>query len=116
MEVEGGRMATQNAKHNEVKRFGQRMVNDHSAANNELKSIASSKGVQVPSSGKSMGSWKNDKEYIDMMIRDHEKDLAEFQAEASNGSDPDLKRFANKTSKVVQKHLNMAKEIQGKLK
>jgi len=48
MEVEGGRMATQNAKHGEVKKFGERMVNDHSAANNELKSIAASKGVQVP--------------------------------------------------------------------
>jgi putative membrane protein len=116
MEVEGGRMATQNAKHNEVKRFGERMVNDHSQANNELKSIAASKGVQVPSSGKSMGNWKNDKEYMDMMVKDHEKDLAEFQAEANDGSDPDVKKFANKTSKIIQKHLNMAKEIQGKLK
>lgn len=116
MEVEGGRMASQNAKHGEVKKFGERMVNDHSAANNELKSIAASKGVQVPSSGKSMGKWKNDKDYMDMMVKDHEKDLAAFQAEAKDGSDPDVKKFANKTSKVVEKHLNMAKEIQGKLK
>ena len=116
MEVEGGRMATQNAKHNEVKRFGERMVTDHSKANDELKSIASSKGVQLPSSGKSMGKWKNDKDYMDMMVKDHEKDLAEFQAEAKDGSDPEVKKFANKTSKIIEKHLNLAKEVQGKVK
>jgi putative membrane protein len=115
MEVEGGRMASQNAKHGEVKKFGERMVTDHSAANNELKSIASSKGVQLPA-GKSPGKWKNDKDYMDMMVKDHEKDLAAFQAEAKDGSDPEVKKFANKTSKVIEKHLNMAKEIQGKLK
>jgi len=116
MEVEGGRMASQNAKHADVKKFGERMVNDHSAANNELKSIAASKGVQLPSSGKSPGKWKNDKDYMDMMVKDHEKDLAAFQAEASNGSDPDVKKFAHKTSKMIEKHLSMAKDIQGKLK
>jgi putative membrane protein len=53
---------------------------------------------------------------MDVMVKDHEKDLAEFQGEAKEGSDPDLKRFADKTSKVIQKHLDMAKEIQGTLK
>jgi putative membrane protein len=53
---------------------------------------------------------------MDMMVKDHEGDLAEFQDEAKNGSDPDLKRFADKYSKVVQKHLDLAKETQGKLK
>jgi putative membrane protein len=56
-----------------------------------------------------------DKAYMNMMVKDHEKDLAEFQAEAKDGSDPDVKNFADKTAKVVQEHLDLAKETQGKL-
>jgi putative membrane protein len=115
MEVEGGKMAGQNAKHPDVKKFGNRMVADHTKANTELMAIASARGVQAPAM-KSPGSWKNDKAYMDMMVKDHEKDLSEFQAEASGGSDPELKKFANKTSKIIEKHLQMAREIQGKLK
>ena len=51
-----------------------------------------------------------------MMVNDHEKDLAEFQKEAQNGSDPDLKKFAEKTSKVISEHLAMARDINKKLK
>ncbi len=53
---------------------------------------------------------------MDMMIKDHEKDLAEFKEEASSGSDPDVKKFADDTAKIVQEHLDLAKETQGKLK
>jgi putative membrane protein len=115
MEVAMGRMAEQNAQNDDVKSFGRRMVTDHGKANDELKSIASKKGVQLPNKEPS-GKWTSDKAYMDMMVRDHEKDLAEFKQEANSGSDPDLKKFADDTSKVIQEHLDMAKDIQGKLK
>ena len=115
MEVEDGKMAAKNAKNADVKKFGNRMVTDHSKANSELISLASAKGVQLPAA-KSAEKWKNDKTYMDMMVKDHEKDISEFQAEAKSGNDADLKKFASKTSKVIEKHLQMAKEIQGKLK
>jgi len=115
MEVTMGKMAEQNAKSDDVKSFGKRMVTDHSKANDELKSIASKKGVQLPSKEHS-GKWTSDKAYMDMMIKDHEKDLAEFKEEASSGSDPDVKKFADDTAKMVQEHLDLAKETHGKLK
>src|SRR5437868_2696998 len=115
MEVAMGRMAEQNAQSDDVKSFGKRMVTDHSKANDELKSIASKKGVQLPTKEHS-GKWTSDKAYMDMMVEDHEKDLAEFKEEASTGSDPDVKKFADDTAKMVQEHLDLAKEIQGKLK
>jgi putative membrane protein len=115
MEVTMGKMAEQNAQSDDVKSFGKRMVTDHSKANDELKSIASKKGVQLPSKEPS-GKWISDKAYMDMMVKDHEKDLAEFKEEANSGSDPDVKKFAEDTAKVVQEHLDLAKEIQGKLK
>src|SRR6266699_1063834 len=115
MEVAMGKMAEQNAQSDDVKSFGKRMVTDHSKANDELKSIASKKGVQLPSK-EHTSKWTSDKAYIDMMVKDHEKDLAEFKEEASSGSDPDVKKFADDTSKVIQEHLDLVKEIQGKLK
>ena len=115
MEVALGKMAEQNGQSDDVKSFGKRMVADHGKANDELKSIASKKGVQLPSKEHS-GKWTSDKAYIDMMVKDHEKDLAEFKEEANSGNDPDVKKFADDTAKMVQEHLDLAKETQGKLK
>jgi putative membrane protein len=115
MEVNWGKVAAQHAQNADVKKFGNRMVTDHSQANSELMALAKEEGVTIPTE-KAAGKWKSDKDYMDMMLKDHEKDLAEFQNEASNGTDADLKKFADKYSKVVKKHLDMAKEIQGKLK
>ena len=114
MEVAMGNLAAQNGQSDGVKSFGKRMVTDHSKANDELKSIASKKGVQLPSKEPS-GKWSSDKAYMDMMVKDHEKDLAEFQEEASTGTDPDVKKFAEDTAKVVQEHLDLAKQTQSKL-
>ena len=115
MEVAMGRMAEKNASDASVKKFGARMVADHGKANDELKSIAAERKVELPAE-KAAGKWKSDKEYMDAMVKDHEKDLAAFEREAKEGSDADVKQFADKTAKVVRKHLEMAKDIDGKLK
>ncbi|MFN2542165.1 MAG: DUF4142 domain-containing protein [Chthoniobacterales bacterium] len=114
MEVAMGKMAEQNGQSQDVKAFGKRMVADHSKANNELMALAEKRGVKLPTE-KPAEKWTSDKNYIDAMVKDHEKDLAEFQDEASKGNDPDLKKFADRTAKIVQKHLDLAKETQGKL-
>jgi putative membrane protein len=114
MEVAMGKLADQNGQSEDVKSFGKRMVTDHSKANEELKSIAEKKGVKLPSKGPS-ATWGSDKAYMNMMVKDHEKDLAEFQDEATNGSDPDVKKFAEDSAKVVQEHLDLAKQTQSKL-
>ena len=115
MEVAMGNLAAQSGQSDDVKSFGKRMVTDHSKANDELKSIAEQKGVKLPTKEHS-GKWSSDKAYIDAMVKDHEKDLAEFQEEAKNGSDPEVKKFAEDTAKMVQEHLDLAKETQSKLK
>jgi len=114
MEVAMGKLAAQSAQSDDVKSFGKRMVTDHSKANDELKSIAAKKGVKLPSKEPSE-KWSSDKAYMDMMVKDHEKELAEFQEEASTGTDPDVKKFAEDTAKVVQEHLDLAKQTQSKL-
>jgi putative membrane protein len=114
MEVAMGNLAEQNGQSDDVKSFGKRMVTDHSKANDELKSIAAQKGVKLPSK-EPTPKWSSDKAYMDTMVKDHENDLAEFQEEAKTGSDPDVKKFAEDAAKVVQEHLDLAKETQRKL-
>jgi len=119
MEVDMGHMAEKQGKSGEVKKIGSRMVADHTKANNELMAIAKKKGVDLSKEKPKMHKMDDanfDKQYIDMMVKDHEKDLAEFQAEAKNGGDADVKAFASKTSAVIQKHLELVKAAQAKLK
>ena len=115
MEVEWGKLAAQNGQNADVKKFGNRMVTDHSKANSELMALAKEEGVSLPGA-KAPGKWKSDKTYMDMMVKDHRADLAEFQKEAQSGTDADLKKFAEKYSKVVGEHLRLAQETQGKVK
>jgi putative membrane protein len=114
MEVSMGNLAEQNAQSDDVKSFGKRMVTDHGKANDELKSIAAQKGVTLPSKEPPF-KWSSDKNYLNMMVQDHQKDLAEFLEEAKSGTDPEVKKFAEDTAKVVQEHLDLAKETQNKL-
>ena len=115
MEVAMGHVAEQNATDKEVKNFGARMVKDHGKANDELKALAREQNVQLPAE-KESGKWKSDKDYMGQMVKDHENDLAAFEKEAKEGSDPNVKNFASKTSEVVRKHLDMAKKIDSTLK
>ena len=119
MEVEMGKMGQKQAKNAEVKKFATRMVTDHSKANTELKALAKKKGVTLDTASPKehkMDDATFDKDYMDQMVKDHEKDVKAFEEEAKDGSDADVKAWANKTLPTLKKHLELAKEIQGKLK
>ncbi|MGE5419376.1 MAG: DUF4142 domain-containing protein [Chloroflexota bacterium] len=127
MEVELGRYVEQNAANARVKNFGSMMVRDHSKANDELKSIASQKNIQLPASmdEKHMNSVNDlkkkkgaelDKDYMSDMVDDHEKDVDKFRKQSEDGKDPEIKAFATKTLPVLQTHLDSAKSIHDALK
>jgi putative membrane protein len=124
MEVELGRVAAQNGMSDAVKQFGQRMVDDHSKANTELMSLATSKGITLPTELdekhrqhvtklSAMSGAEFDREYSKMMLSDHNKDVNEFEKQSTRGADPDLKAFAAKTLPTLQEHLQMAKTLPG---
>ncbi len=119
MEVDMGKMAQQKGKSADVKKIGGTMVADHGKANAELMGIAKKKGVDLSKEKPMMmkiGDANFDKDYLDAMVKDHEKDLAAFQGEAKNGTDADVKTFAAKTSEVIKMHLAMVKSARGKMK
>jgi len=118
-EVELGRLAQQNGRSAEVKSFGQRMVDDHSKANDQLKSIAQSKNITLPTTlnakdralrdrlAKLQGD-QFDKAYMQAMVRDHKKDVNEFRRESTAAKDPDVKQFAATTLPTLEEHLKLA--------
>ena len=122
-EVELGQIAQQKAQDPKVKEFAGRMVTDHGKANDELKTLASNKGVQLPTetdhSHKSKAESLNkksadkfDKDYMDDMVKDHKKDVKEFEKQAKNAKDADVRAFAAKTLPTLQEHLKMAEAAQ----
>jgi len=126
-EVEGGKVAEQRAANDKVKQFGARMVQDHGKANDELKQIASGKGLQLPSAPdahdqqemarmQKLSGAEFDRAYMDHMVKDHKKDIAEFKKQASSGKDPEIKAFAAKTLPTLQEHLKMAEAADAEVK
>jgi putative membrane protein len=126
MEVELGKLAQANAASNDVKEFGKMMETDHTKANDELKSVAASNNIMVPGSmdekmTKEMNELSGkkgadfDKAYVNMMVDDHVKDIAEFKKAAASNSNADVKKFATNTLPTLQKHLDKIKSIKSKM-
>jgi putative membrane protein len=124
-EVQLGQMAQEKAKNKSVKDFGAMMVKDHSAANDELKGIATRKNVTLPAvPGEAhqkeitdlTQSTKFDKEYIDAMVKGHKDVVDELEKASKDVTDGDVKVFIDKTLPVVRAHLDEVKKIQKTLK
>jgi putative membrane protein len=120
-EVELGKLAAQNASSNAVKKFGQKMADDHSKANDELKALAASKNVVLPSEVDAQDKSMKDKlaamtgeafdrEYMTMMVAGHRKVVDSFTTEAKSGQDADLKAWVTKTLPTVEAHLKLAQD------
>lgn len=117
-EVNDAQIALKNASRPDVKDFAQRMVQDHTKANDQLKSIASSKGIMLPTSATASDQKKTaalqkligakfERQYIEGQRAAHKQAVALFSAESKNGRDSELKSFASQTLPTLQDHLKM---------
>ena len=125
-EVEFGQVAQRQATRTDVRAFAAQMVSDHTAAGNELATLAENKQMTPPSEmdlnhKAKFDQLKNtygsefDRVYIQGQVEDHTAVVNAFQNEISNGSDADLKAFAQKYLPAIQHHLDMARQIQSQL-
>jgi putative membrane protein len=123
-EVELGRLAVQKGVSEAVKQFGQRMIDDHTAANQQLTQLASQKGITLPTAldpkhaamvqkFQRLTGAQFDREYTKQMVQDHRKAVALFQKEAANGTDAEMKAFASSTLPTLNAHLSMAQSMSG---
>ena len=126
MEVELGKIAAQRASSSDVKEFGQRMVTDHTKANDQLKDLAASKNVtlherldakqqaEVTRLSKLSGH-EFDQSYMKTMTTDHERDVAAFKKAASSSPDADVKAFASQTLPTLEDHLSNARRVEAEV-
>ncbi len=118
-EVSMAQLAQQKTQTDSVKQYAQSMIDDHTPNNAQLMKLASAKGL-MPSTApdamqqkmmtrlQGLDGKKFDTAYLKGQIRSHEAMLKTFQDESKNGTDPDLKSFADATIPTIQKHITMA--------
>lgn len=121
-EVKLGQLGVKRARSADVKKFAQRMVDDHTRANQQLMDLVSQKGMRAPTMldakhqvvmdrlSKLDGD-EFDREFMNVMVKDHHKAVDLFEKEAQSGADPALKGFAEKTLPTLRDHLKMAEDL-----
>jgi putative membrane protein len=121
-EVELSKLALRKSANSKTKSFAQMMVNDHSKANSELKSIAESKAMELPTTldkehaaaveGLAVQTGAAfDRAYAKQMVSDHQKAVTLFKQQASDNNDAELTAFARKTLPTIETHLQMAMQL-----
>lgn len=125
-EVELGKLAQQRGADAQVKSFGEKMVQDHSKAGDELARLAAAKGVQIPPMdrkhknaaeklGKKSGA-DFDRAYMDLMLDEHKNDVKLFEKASRSAKDSDVRTFAANTLPTLQMHLQHAQTTRDAVK
>ncbi len=126
-EVELAKLALAKATDQQVKAFATKMITDHGKANDELKQIAKTENVTLPTvpgadEQKILGDLTKkepkdfNKAYVDAMVNDHKEDVKKFTDAIKNVKDADLNAYATKTLPILQMHLGMITKIHDSLK
>ena len=127
MEVQLGSLAVSKASSPKVKEFAQAMITDHTKANEELKSLAAAKNITLPMalSEKNQKKYDDmteksgtefDKEYSDLMVKDHKDVVDMFKKAAEKTRDSELKAWASEKLPALEHHLGMAETLKESVK
>jgi putative membrane protein len=122
-EIQAGQIAEQKTAAKDVKEYAELMVKDHTAAADKLKAIATQKNITLPATltpdaQKDLNNLqqetgkKFDKDYMAMMVSDHKKVIGAFENESKNGSDADIRAFADSTLHTLRVHLDKAEKCE----
>ncbi|KYC39166.1 DUF305 domain-containing protein [Scytonema hofmannii PCC 7110] len=123
-EIQTSQLALQRAKSPEVRKYAERMINEHKNSSQQLTKIAQQKGYKLPTTigdaNKTLltqltnaAGTDFDQAYMQAQVTAHTKTLANYQNYIDNGTDAELKAFASKTASVVDTHLKMAQSMVG---
>jgi putative membrane protein len=121
-EVDLGKLAEQKSTDPKVKSFAEMMVKDHSAANEKLESLASSKHIPLPktldasheatkSKLEALSGDSFNKSYVESQLKAHEKTVDLLNKEISSGQDADAKAFAQSVLPTVEHHLQAVRTL-----
>src|SRR5437868_2611874 len=122
LEVKLAQLAQQKASSQDVKDLARKLEQDHSQANQQLQAVAKQKNIDLPNDlkGECQETYQAfqqlqgtdfDDAYLLCMIKDHIKDIAMFQKEAKNGTDPDIKQWASQTIPHLRDHAGQIRTV-----
>ena len=126
LEMRLGEIAQQKAASPEVKEFAQRMQQDHSAHLEKVRGLAASSNIKLsndldPKHRSEVDRFAKmtgkdfDRQYIDHMVQDHQKDIKEYEKAQQQVTNPEEKAPASETLPILKDHLNMAQNTQKSL-
>ncbi len=121
-EVAEAKIAKENAKNDATKEVAERMITDHSSANDKLMEIAKEENLdlsKVEAKTVALSDSDFDKGYLEMLKKDHEKDIAMYEKEANDSGakeDSDVVKYAKNTLPTLKEHLQMVDDAIAKLK
>jgi putative membrane protein len=120
-EVQLAQLASQRASNPDVRNFAQQLVNDHTSMGSELQSLASTKNVKLDQDNNQSREYKRlsnksgqdfDREFVDHMVDEHEKDIKDFEKASTDAKDMELRSFASKHLADLKQHLATAQNLQ----
>ncbi len=125
-EMTFSKLALQKSNNPQVKQYAQKMIDDHTKLEAEMKPFADKMSVtpvttldadhqQKYDQLSSMSGTDFDKGYMSAMDTDHHKSLDSFKSELSSTQDPQFKRVVAKGEKVVAQHTVMADKMSTKM-
>lgn len=120
-EIELSTVARERAQERRVQAFAQMLLNEHENAGRDLRRVASDEGVPLPREFPApdreivrlheLDGEEFDRAYLQLMLRDHEKSVAMYQYQASQGTDPEVKKLASRTLPKLEQHLREARRL-----
>ncbi|HEX5206898.1 MAG TPA: DUF4142 domain-containing protein [Steroidobacteraceae bacterium] len=121
-EIKVGQLAQQKGASEGVRHFGSVLEQDHSTANSQAMTAASSMGVTPPAepSMKEQAEYRHlaalsgakfDKAFVKEMVKDHRQDIAEYEKEAKT-SNSQASSYAEQSLPVLKKHLQLAESLE----
>ncbi|RFM28820.1 DUF4142 domain-containing protein [Deminuibacter soli] len=123
-EIQAGQLALGQGISDTVKTFGQNMVTDHTTCLTELKAIADSMQVTLPSQPdnehamvlQTLMQKKGhdfDRAYLMAQLKGHQQAVALFKTEWNSTTNTRLKAFTAKYLPIIQMHLQMVQSAGG---
>ncbi|MCI1014107.1 DUF4142 domain-containing protein [Herbaspirillum sp. C7C2] len=126
-EIAASKVALEKSSNPAVKDFAQKMIDQHGTVGDELKQLASSKDVTLPTEPsmaerakiailEKLSGNTFDKRYASMIgVSAHEDAVKLFQKSSTSADDPDVKNFAAKTLPGLKEHLKMGRDLKSKV-
>ena len=121
-EVAMAEVAARKAQNPQVKQFAQEMQRDHNQANEQLRPIAQSLGVQTAqtlddkhqkklSRLQELQGEEFDKEFTTHALRAHKKAISKYQKAENQVQNPQLKQYISQTLPKLQQHYQHGKQV-----